>query len=221
MICDALSEAEIRQAYRLYVSLHGLPLSEEGITARLNSYFNNEPDETIDDAIWAYADDQVLAPPDVVLERWGKSRVYELEEIATGSWRHRVCEQWFDNGCQLPADRSVVDLGHFWTQVDLTSSIRPNLTTGMRFNFKRIDESTIQVRHREHGIIAQLPSPLAEEIASREGLGLRYLVLFDSLVQRGDQESNKLFVATAAADVPNEALIDYAATAFTTFRNKC
>lgn len=221
MICDALDEDDIYHAYRLYLSLHGIKLREEEIAERLAKYFNNEPDETIDDAIWAFAEDQVLAPPDVVLDRWGKSRVYELEEPSPGVYRHRVCESWFDNGCRFETDKVGFSLGHFWTKAWLAPELQQKLFTGMRFQMREAAGGGVQLMHREFGLAAVIAEPLASEISQRAGLNARYLPLFDSLVTDDEAANAKFFVAIASPEIEKDRFVDYAAHAFTAVRNKC
>jgi hypothetical protein len=76
MICDALQEDEIFEACLLHASLHGFSTDEAELRDRISKYLNNQPDTVIDDAILAFAEDRIIAPPDVVLAHWGKSRIY-------------------------------------------------------------------------------------------------------------------------------------------------
>ncbi len=221
MICDSLSDDEIYQAYSLYASLHGLDTSEEAVRQRVSSYLRNVPDETIDDAILAFTEDSIVAPPDVVLSRWGKSRVYELHALPTGGWRHQVCESWFENGCAFD-DARPVHLAHFWTQIELANDhLAANVHRGMRCQFKLKASGQIEVHHRRLGSIGLLPSALAEEIAHRAQLGSRYLGLIDVPLHGPLPTTCKLLIILASEQVATADVVEYAAQAFTAARNKC
>ncbi len=123
MLSDDLSDEEVFQAFLLYASLHGMDTDEERIRSRVADYRQrNVPDAVIDDAILAYVEDSLIAPPDVVLDCWGSSRVYELACPADQSYRHQLCEAWFQNDCRLP-DAGEPQLAHFWTQFPLAPQL--------------------------------------------------------------------------------------------------
>ncbi len=220
MFCDILNEEEIYQAYLLYASLHGFCTDEETVRERIESYYRrNVPDETIDDAIFSYAEDHIVAPPDIVLSRWGKSRVYELQALPCGGWRHQICESWFEAGCEFQ-DNASVRLAHFWTAIGVPGDQADHLQPGMRLQF-RLENNIVQVAHRKLGVLAALPVALAAEILSRAKLEIRYLALIERMDIVGEQLLCKLFVTLAEPQVPSQEMLEYAANAFNTPRNKC
>ena len=194
MIFETLGEEEIYQAYILYASLHGLSTDEHEVRARIERYLNNTPDAALDDAILAFSEDRMLAPPDVVLPQWGKSRVYQLRAASLGGWRHHVCESWFANGCRFTGDHREPPLAHFWTEFEVGQSAElPRLVAGTRMQFS-LDRDRVEVRHRHGSPLGQLPPTLAEEMCLRQPLGIRYLPLVDQLVEGQVQAVCKLLV---------------------------
>lgn len=217
MFCETLNEEELYQAYILYASLHGLSTCEEQVRGRIESYLQNSPDETIDAAILAFSEDRIIAPPDVVLDRWGKSRVYELAPLPCGGWRHQVCESWFEAGCQF-VDDAPVNLSHFWTQLRLDSKPQ-GPRVGSRCGFQRMAGGEIQVVHREHAVVGVLAAELSAEILTAAVDDIRYLALID--VWAPEENRSTLLVTRALASIPVPEVVEYAANAFTAPRTKC
>jgi hypothetical protein len=217
MFCESVhNEEEVFQAFLLYASLNGLNTDEGDVRARISRYlFKNQPDELIDAAILAFSEDRILAPPDIILDRWGKSRVYELESLATGGWRHQVCDSWFDAGCRFCPEHPV-RLSHFWTRL-VTDSIHEELCSGSRCSLRLSQAGNVQVVHRHHACLGSVPEPLASEIVASIEADVHYLVLIDAI----RNQDCRLLVTRAAANVPVADVIEYAAHAFTTPRNKC
>lgn len=240
MISDAMCEEEMYQAYLLYASLHGLCTEEDEVRSRIQSYRENQPDETIDLAILAYSEDRIVAPPDIVLERWGKSRVYELEDLPDGDCRHQVCESWFENGCSFEGEGRPASLCHFWTTFSLiapqsadeassaddassaTASLHQlALGVGSRVQF-RILAGEVQISHRRHGILGVLPQTLANEMierATREDM--RYLPLVDTYPSDSGSGECKLLVTVADPCQDLTTIVAYAASAFSARKQKC
>ena len=217
MFCEALqNEEEVYQAYLLYASLHGLSTDEKDVRERISNYLlKNQPDELIDAAVLAFSEDRILAPPDIILEHWGKSRVYELEPIPTGGWRHQVSESWIDAGCRFSSERPV-KLSHFWTKLE-TDSLPDDVGVGSRCSFRLADEGNVHVVHRQRDRLGVIPQPLANEILSTVEQDIHYLLLIDM----AHIQQCRLLVTRALADVSLTDVVDYAANAFTAPRNKC
>lgn len=231
MICDALQEDEIFEAYLLYASLHGLETDEAHVRSRITSYLNNQPDSTIDEAIVAFADDSIVAPPDIVLERWGKSRIYELVETPQQEWRHQVCESWFENDCEFYFDDRDPPLSHFWTNFDawpLRALDTLTLPRGTRVQFK-MHASTIVVAHRHFGPLGTLPGNLIDELGRRSNCQARFLALIDSepleakqvIADHPEQLRRRLLVTVATGSLAIEHVAAYASYAFNAVRCKC
>ena len=224
MICDALQEDEIFEACLLHASLHGFSTDEAELRDRISKYLNNQPDTVIDDAILAFAEDRIIAPPDVVLAHWGKSRIYQLLETPNGQWRHRVSDPWFENGCQFFNDpERDPELAHFWTSCDVDVRGRQHLTTinlGTRLKF-RLREQDVIVSHRHAGDLGKLPSNLAAEMNLRDRLGIRYLPLVDAIDQQGVRITLKLLVTIAGPTVSIQDMVLHARRAFEAARNRC
>lgn len=233
MICDAMSEDEIYEAYLLYASLHGLATDETEVRRRIASYQNNVPDESIDIAILAYAEDRIVAPPDVVVPRWGHSRIYELHKAPDGSYRHKVNEQWFDNGCQFESIGQKGSIFHFWIgfepSAELTSSTdkstgavdAPALEVGTRLRFT-LQNDLVEVSHRKFGEVGILPRELSKEISKLNESNTRYLPLVDEGTQSdADQKHCKVLVTAAGEGIKLPEIVDYAARAFTAVRANC
>jgi hypothetical protein len=219
MFCDAaINEEELYQAFLLYASLHGLSTSEEEVRERIARYLNNTPDETIDAAILAFAEDRIVAPPDVILAHWGKSRVYELDPLPCGGgWRHQVCESWFEGGCRFIAD-APVRLSHYWTK--LTSpSVGEEIRSGTRCSLQMTSSGEVHVLHRCNAILGHLPEELAAEMLATASEENRYLALID-LIDR-EHSNYTLLITRALAAVPAPEMVEYAANAFISPRNKC
>lgn len=217
MFCEALhDEEDVYQGFLLYASLYGLKMDASQVRDRVHNYLHhNQPDETIDAAILAFFEDRILAPPDVILGRWGKSRVYELEAIPAGGWRHQVCESWFDAGCSFPPDQPV-RLSHFWT--DLCETVfSPDIPSGSRCSLRLTDDTIVHAVHRRQTVLGSLPQMLAKEIASTVDADVHYLALVDSLTNA----HCRLIVTRAEAQVALDEVIEYAANAFTAPRNRC
>lgn len=217
MFCDTLNEEELYQAYILYASLHGLSTCEEKVRGRIESYLQNSPDETIDAAILAFSEDRIIAPPDVVLDRWGKSRVYELEPLPCGGWRHQVCESWFEAGCQFVED-APVKLSHFWTKLSVAST-PPGLRAGSRCRLQCMPGGEVHVVHRQHAVVGTLAAELSAEILTTAAEDIRYLALID--LWAPEEHRGTLLVTRALASIPVPDVVEYAANAFTAPRNKC
>lgn len=224
MFCE-LNEAEIYDAYLLYASLHGFDTHESAVRARVESYCRqNVPDPTIDDAIYAYTEDSFVAPPDVVLHHWGRSRVYELDPLPCGGWRHQVCSSWFENDCEFQAGFSV-RLAHFWTEVECFPDQADNfqagkIGNGARLNFEKAG-AVVQVQHRALGVLGILPEPLSSEILGRSALEIRYLPIIDLVALRDEGLVCQLLVARAEPDVATVELVEYTTNAFKALRKKC
>lgn len=231
MLCDAVSEEEIFEAYLLYASLHGMPTAEDVIRQRVSSYLNNVPDSIIDEALLAYAEDRIIAPPDVVLPQWGRSRIYELMQTPQLEWRHQVCESWFENDCEFTNDERDPELYHYWTHLTLNSEFNRllhSLTIGTRLQFQ-LDDGLVRVCHRQMGPVGSLPSVLAEEILRDRQKDLRYLVLLDAtslpaadeLPQDAFPATCKLLTTVAGPGIGLGPIIAYARQAFSAKRAKC
>lgn len=240
MICDNLSEEEVYQAFLLYASLHGLSTDAELTRKRINAYVvDNEPDEVVDDALLAYLEDRIIAPPDIVLERWGASRCFELDRSNAESLRHQTCENWFENGCRFDGTLKLPRLVHFWTdfqlefapsnsdaaseeksEADRLDRLQRKLVEGIRLSFDFGKEQSVLVSHRELGQIGRLSHLLARELHSEAMRERLYLVLTD---QRPSAKAGycKLLVSTGAAGVSVPELVGYSAEAFHAVRKKC
>lgn len=231
MLCDAVREEEIYEAYLLYASLHGYRTDETHVRARIASYLNNVPDSIIDEALLAYAEDRIVAPPDVVLPRWGRSRIYELIQTPQREWRHQVCESWFENNCEFYNDFRDPALYHFWTLLRPPAenpAQPPPTCVGMRLRFELVEQS-VRVFHRQLGLVGDLPGLLSHEIVRRAHCQLRYLVLVDAASavdvevgpDREPQFGCRLLVTVATPSVSLGPVIAYARQAFQAKRAKC
>lgn len=223
MLCDAVREDEIFEAYLLYASLHGLSTDEQQARERIASYLNNVPDSILDEAVLAFAEDRIVAPPDVVVSGWGKSRVYSLFQTPQHQWRHRVCPTWFDNGCIFFGDSRDSGLSHFWTEFPLTrpwTTLSQELSPGTRVRLE-LDGQQVPVKHREIGQIGTLPSTLAREFAQQRASQLQTLSLVDSISAGPEANICKLLVTRASDSVSSAQIIDYATNAFHAERPKC
>lgn len=223
MLCDAVREEEIFEAYLLYASLHGLSTDEQQVRERIASYLDNVPDSILDEAILAFAEDRIVAPPDVVLSGWGKSRVYSLLQTPQRHWRHCVCPTWFDNGCLFFGDSRDPSLCHFWTEFPLTrtwTALSQELCVGTRVRLV-LEGHQVQARHREVGLIGTLPPALAREFAQQAGGSLQTLSLVDSILQKPEANLCKLLVVRADDSACSAQIIEYASHAFLAERTKC
>ncbi len=223
MLCDAVREDEIFEAFLLYASLHGLSTDAGEVRTRIQNYLHNQPDPTIDEALWAFAEDRIVAPPDIVLERWGKSRIYELIETPQHDWRHCVSDSWFENDCQFYTDERDARIVHFWTQLAVApecDEAARKLCVGSRLQF-RMHGQSVYVEHRQLGQVGWLAAPLAQEILARNALQVRYLALVDSIQPALPSLDCKLIVIAAASDVGGEQVVAYASQAFHALRAKC
>lgn len=227
MICDDLSEEEIFQAYLLYASLHGFSTDEAVVRQRIYSHTHeNIPDEVIDSALLAYLEDRIVAPPDVVLDRWGASRLYELDKSSPSCVRHQTCEAWFENGCRFPTEKELIPkFAHFWTEFAIeVPEVEPGqslpLSEGTRLNFELADASEVLVSHRSLGQVGRLPNALASQMQLEPMSSRKYLPLVDSSESQ-EIGKCKLLVSTSTAAVPTTEIIKYAAEAFYAERAKC
>ncbi len=222
MLCDAIREDEICEAYLLYASLHGMNTDPEHVSARIASYLNNVPDSLVDEAILAFAEDRIVAPPDVVLPAWGKSRVYELVRTPQLTWLHHVCDSWFENNCQFCNDQRDSSLCHFWTDFAWTipwTVLSQDLVVGSRLRLQ-LDGKRVRVVHRRQGEVGLLADQVAVEIAARSSMGWRYLALIDNPALEGPARC-RILVILAASTLPSSAVIEYAMAAFEAKRSKC
>ncbi len=227
MLCDAVSEEEVFEAYLLYASLHGMSTAGEEVRERIASYLNNQPDSIIDEALLAFAEDRIIAPPDVVLPQWGRSRIYELVQTPQQEWRHHVCESWFENDCEFYHDARDPELYHFWTQLAFnpeSNNLLHRVTAGMRLQLQ-IDGERVRVHHRHMGLVGELPSNLAEEILGDRSKDLRYLVLVDAAGASAPDSPGpatcRLLVTVGTPNVGLGPIIAYARQAFGANRAKC
>ena len=244
MICDELSEEEIYQAYLIYAALHGFDTDDASVRERISNYLeHNQPDAFIDDAILAYAEDCIVAPPDVVLAKWGSSRFYELERSPQSLARHQTCESWFENGCRFISDEDTPRLVHFWTAFELlhafrSGSLPQELRSGTRLSLVLESNTTVLVLHRTWGPLGSLPTALSTAMHLPPLKDRKFLALVDNTgaSQSPPQPTSpptppdqteptprecKLLVMSSAADVPTKEFVDYAAEAFLADRNKC
>ncbi len=223
MLCDAVREDEILEAYLLYASLHGLSTDPQQARERIASYRNNVPDTILDLAILAFAEDRILAPPDVVLDSWGKSRVYTLYQTPQLEWRHRVCPSWFDNGCAFYGDSRDPDLCHLWTQFPLAvdwTVLSRELFSGTRVRLM-LEGEQVQVAHRSIGKIGELPSSLTQEFLQWDGNQVKTLSLIDRISQEGKSQTCTLLVARASGSMTAAQIVDYITCAFQAARAEC
>lgn len=221
MICDELSQDEIFEALLLYASLHGICEDVDEIRRRVAQYTDcSVPDSTIDEAIVAYLDDEIVAPPDIVLNQWGSSRLYELAEHAGGDHRHRVCETWFENGCCFPEFDSP-SLTHLWTNCELSPQQIQSLRPGDRL---RLVESNglYTVVHRQHGTVGSLPGKLTETLPFQKIQNRRVLVIVDrDSPPDGLPIQQRLLLVIGDEETTTERIIDYAEKVFFARRTKC
>ncbi|MEM7474997.1 MAG: hypothetical protein AAF483_08390 [Planctomycetota bacterium] len=227
MICDALHEDEILEAYLIYASLHGQTESVEQLKQRVHDYCHcNVPNAAIDESILAYLEDEILAPPDVVLDRWGASRVYQLKESSLGDHRHSVCESWFENGCQLPAN--APDFVHFWTEAGLVPSMQHELLKGIRLQLgKTPDGDYVNLVHRQIGVVGRLVGQLSDQLASDLWCHRKFLAIVDRKQPPQDSWDEfvearlRLLVVSAGASVCTRDVVAYTKMAFWAKRSKC
>lgn len=223
MLCDAVCEDEIFEAYMLYASLHGMSTEAQQARERIASYLNNVPDTTLDLAILAFVEDRILAPPDVVLESWGKSRVYTLYQTPQLEWRHRVCPGWFDNGCIFFGDDRDPDLCHFWVEFPLTAEwtvLSRELGSGSRVRLL-LEGEQVCVVHRSIGEIGKLPPILAQEFAQWQPDQVKTLSLIDRIGQEGEPKTCTLLVTRASGSMSSAQIVDYTSCAFQAVRAEC
>ncbi len=223
MLCDAVHENEIFEAYLLYASLHGLSTDEQQVRRRIASYLANVPDSVLDEAILAFAEDRIIAPPDVVVDGWGKSRVYSLFQTPQHQWRHRVCQTWFDNGCLFLGDARDPSLCHFWTHFLLTrpwTGLSQELYPGTRLRLV-LNDDQVCVSHREIGQIGALMPALAREFVGQDAGHLQTLSLIDSIRAEPAGNMCKILVIRAGDTVGAAQIIEYANNAFRAERAKC
>lgn len=211
------------QAYKLYASLHGWPCSAQDVEPRIKAYLDdNQPDEVVDDAVLAFLEDRILAPPDVILECWGSSRFYELSYDAERVGYHQVCETWFENDCRLPSNERSPRMAHFWTTLHFPCDEKHReLRPGMRVQFELGTDCQVNVLHRELGRLGVLPCEMAESI---HGPGMRdrkFLGMLDLNFDPSASEHATLLVITSSQDVPVAEIVEYAQDAFLASRVKC
>ncbi len=234
MICDDHTDEEVYQAFLIYSSLHGFRTDVDSVRERIADYLERSiPDEMIDDAILAFSEDRIVAPPDVVLERWGSSRFYELDK-STNDFRHLTCESWFENGCQFATQDNAPRLAHFWTEFELSGEaieFGTKLVEGVRLQFSLAPNKVVQATHRDYGYLGDLPRNLAREIHSDRLSSRTYLPLVDKDASDSDDSDNditgqgratsRILVTTALPSVPTPEVVAYAADAFHAARTKC
>ncbi|GAB5402529.1 MAG: hypothetical protein Aurels2KO_07600 [Aureliella sp.] len=224
MIIDPIEVADIQQAYRLYASLHGLDSSIDAVEQRVSAYLNNQPDSIIDLAILAFQEDRIVAPPDVVVQTWGMSRVYNLCPDGRGHVRHNVNADWFDNGC----DMSCVDLdaspAHFWTTSTLSPppdrDVRQRVEPGLRLSLVS-SGGEVTVNHRSLGPLGSISDGVGKRIVELAPRNVLYLPLIDSIYEQTTELSCKLLIAMASSATTTQELADYAANAFYAQRANC
>jgi hypothetical protein len=223
MLCDAVREDEIFEAYLLYASLHGMNTDAQQARERIASYLNNVPDSILDEAILAFAEDRIIAPPDVVLAGWGKSRVYTMYQTPQQQWLHRVCPTWFDNGCVFLGNNRDPDLCHFWTEFRLTrqwSVLSEELNVGTRLRLV-LEGTQVRVVHRNVGEVGELPPALTPDFIEIDGSQVQTLSLIDRLDGEPEASVCKLLVTRASGNISSSQIIDYTSNAFQAVRAKC
>ncbi len=223
MIIDPIEVADIQQAYRLYATLYGLDCSIEVVEQRVTAYLDNQPDSVIDLAIVAFQEDRIVAPPDVVVEAWGMSRVYNLCPNGRGHVRHTVNTEWFDKGCRLENVELEDSPSHFWTVSKLEPQNRDaeqDIEPGLRLRLV-CSKGEVTVRHRSMWHLEALPSGVGEQILGLASREIRYLPLIDCIDEHPAERKCKLLIAMASASTPTQQLADYAANAFHAERANC
>lgn len=228
MFCDALCQEEILEAYLIYSSLHGWDSDPEQVRDKVTKYYKYHiPDASIDDAILAYLDDRMLAPPDAIVSRWGSSRIYELNLAECGDHRHQVSEAWFQAGCTLPL-LDAPPLVHCWTHAS-PSAVDLEVIQGTRLQLKRnADQSLILACHRERGTIASFGKTFSNQLLKPQWQDRQFLTLVDRVGQDAqpapgqfDVPKLRLLVISAAVEQSLDAILDYANKAFYARRTKC
>ncbi|MFK7737069.1 MAG: hypothetical protein AB8B50_13620 [Pirellulaceae bacterium] len=231
MICDALKKEEMYEAYALYSSLHGFEQSLDEIRTVVNAYYDGvTPNALIDEAMIAYMDDAVVAPPGIVIPAWGSSRFYELIVAPDETFRRKVCEAWFANDCQLPTDTEI-PLVHFWTNVTLAQEqSSSDIADGQRLSLKvGSNETAVGVCHRELGDLGILSPALSRKLASPAMLPRKFIGFVDrptadeekALSSRPSESQLRIFVASSAGGIATNELLDYAVRAHAAVRLKC
>lgn len=225
LISDPIEKSEIQQAYLLYASLHGLDTTAEVVEERLDAYLANQPDSVIDLAIVAYQEDQIVAPPDVVVAAWGMSRVYNLCPDGRGHVRHAVNMDWFDSGCEVDAVDLIDSPSHFWTTCRVDCNVEPDhlrqVSPGARLRFA-CGAAEVSVHHRMAGELGKLSEQVATDVIAQAARNVRYLSLIDSIEEEPAMPPTcKLLVVMANSDTPTQGIADYAANAFYAQRAKC
>ncbi|MFN3190070.1 MAG: hypothetical protein ACE361_06060 [Aureliella sp.] len=224
MICDALTKEEIFEAYVLYTSLHGIPKEIAEIRQAVDQYYSGQVlNASIDEAMIAYMDDAIVAPPDIVLPKWGASRFYELAYSASGDHRHRVCDAWFENGCALPVGPRTA-LVHFWSVVQGGDEAEwEALAEGQRLSLRKdVAAGQVWLDHRKHGRIGHVPLKLAAELLSEPLSSRKYLALVDrEKTPASYVDGMRILVVSADDSVDAMHIIDYATQAFCAKRSKC
>lgn len=228
MFCDALCQEEILEAYLIYSSLHGWDSDPEQVREKVAKYYKyHVPDASIDDAILAYLDDRMLAPPDAIISRWGSSRIYELNLSECGDHRHQVNEDWFQAGCTLPLENAP-PLVHCWTHASPTAADL-EVGPGTRLQLKRnADHSLIMACHRERGAIASLGEIFSNNLFRPQWRDRQFLTLIDRVGQDAqpapgqfDVPKIRLLVVSATIEQSQDVFLDYASKAFYARRTKC
>lgn len=223
MISDPIERDEIEQAYLLHAMLHGLSTDSEHITSRIDAYLANQPDDELDLAIVAYQDDAIVAPPDVVVQQWGMSRVYNVCGDGRGRQRHAVHLPWFESGCSL-GDVELSSPAHFWINCTMLDDLDPVSVTqwirpGARLRVQRRERAT-DVEHRELGAISRLDEAASTNFQDLP-VGTRCLALLDSIYDDQLFKTLKVLVVIAAASTPLSELTGYASDAYFADRAKC
>ncbi len=159
---------------------------------RITDYFkHHQPDELIDDAILAYAEDCIVALPDVVVAKWDCRRFYELERFPCSVARHQTCESWFENGCRFVSEEHTPRLVHFWTSFDIEGAIAStrhpgtglagDLQSGTRLSLVLESNGAVSVVHRTRGLVGFLPNALSNSLHQVPLRDRKYLALVDKV----------------------------------------
>jgi hypothetical protein len=210
------------------------------LEARVVRFLANEPDDLVDRAIVAYQDDQMVAPPDIVIPQWGKSRLYTLKNVTNGTQRHQVLDAWFENNCSLQGLLTDDFLAHFWTefQQERTTllpetesrgprrSIAEFLRRGLRLRLKMpsppgSEPALIEVHHLQDGLVGCMAEQISAEIQSLCGVELRYLPLVDALYEQDAWVTCKMLVTIAGPAHAAEEIAAHAESAFFAERAHC
>ena len=224
MKCDDISAEELHEAFLVHASLRAKEVDRDELSKRVADYLEHDAeDPELEAAQKAYREDRFLAPPDVVLQQWGSSRYYELDSEGEPI-RHRVCEVWFENGCELPEDGGP-ELLHFWTVIQTNSdddSEADALESGLRLRLEASTEGeSVRVAHRQYGAVGCLPEALAKRMTQSPMSSRNYLGLVDMTARAAEDSQLGLLVTSALPSVTTESMVTYAAQAFHAEREEC